>query len=95
MCGGMASRIRAHSTSWRWLINTINLPALLMGKESLVTIGQGTRRPPASVDTYLLRGLSPQANYTNQATAACRQYGKAKSLTPEGNRNVISLLFSL
>jgi hypothetical protein len=23
--------------------------------------------------TYLLRGLSPQANYTNRATAACRR----------------------
>jgi hypothetical protein len=23
--------------------------------------------------TYLLRGLSPQANYTDQATAACRR----------------------
>jgi hypothetical protein len=26
-----------------------------------------------SVNTYLLRGLNPQANYTDRATAACRR----------------------
>jgi hypothetical protein len=34
----------------------------------------GVERPSASEFTYLLRGLSPQANYTDRETAACH-YG--------------------
>jgi hypothetical protein len=44
-----------------------------MGLLATVTLQAVPFRAYAPFPTYLLRGLSPQANYTNRATAGCRQ----------------------